>query len=75
MSATNCSKLLYSREREKQVSAIVEYDSAATTKIFELPPLWHIYNNDPMSTLTEEPTGDADDRVAIYIHTSGTTGK
>lgn len=73
MTATGCSKLLYTRERERQVSGIVE--NGNRVEIFEIPPLWDIYSSDTTDAFMQEGFGDPDDRVAIYIHTSGTTGK
>lgn len=72
MTATKSSKLLFTVEREKQVSAIVANGYTATT--IEIPALWDIYSDSPAPVIQERLEGP-EDRVAIFIHTSGTTGK
>lgn len=66
---------MYSSERSRQIEELNSTDSSLKTA--QLPGLWELFDRDGESPapVVNEPAEDAEDRVAIYIHSSGTTGK
>ncbi|KAJ6011704.1 hypothetical protein N7499_013320 [Penicillium canescens] len=74
LGATNCVKILYSPERRRQVNELREAEPSLW--VWEVPGLWEIFRFSPptITTPTNDPVSDTEDRVAVYIHSSGTTG-
>ncbi|KAJ5654047.1 hypothetical protein N7490_001050 [Penicillium lividum] len=72
MNATSCTKIVYTPERSRQISDLMAVDNAL--KSYEAPSLWEVLDDSSPAPLIEEPAEDTEDRVAIYIHSSGTTG-
>ena len=74
MSATGCVKIFYSPERYRQVDGLKAADPSLQT--WEVPSLWDVFSgvaNNASANLIA-PGHDVDERVALYIHSSGTTG-
>ncbi|CAG7938799.1 unnamed protein product [Penicillium olsonii] len=77
LGATGCSRIFYTPERARQVDAL----QAANTSIqtWQVPDLWEVFGGEPIVTDRcldiPAPGSDFEDRVAVYIHSSGTTGK
>jgi len=65
---------VYSSERNRQIEELNGAD--ASLKTVQLPGLWELFDRDGESPapVVNELVEDAEDRVAIYIHSSGTTG-
>ncbi|KAJ5222267.1 uncharacterized protein N7469_008507 [Penicillium citrinum] len=74
LTATKSTKIVYSSERNRQIEELNGAD--ASLKTVQLPGLWELFDRDGESPapVVNEPVEDAEDRVAIYIHSSGTTG-
>jgi hypothetical protein len=75
LGATDCVKILYSPERSRQVNELKE--AKPSLQVWEVPGLWEIFRGGSpgITTAINDHTSDTEDRVAVYIHSSGTTGK
>ncbi|PGH13106.1 hypothetical protein AJ80_06478 [Polytolypa hystricis UAMH7299] len=71
---TACSKFIYSVERERQTSELRNADPNITAT--KIPDLWEVFGNTekPQFPIKEKQFKDAEDDVAVIIHSSGTTG-
>lgn len=72
MSATGCTKIVYTPERSRQISELQTAD--ISLEAWEAPGLWEVFDDSSAGPVIQEPAEDHEDRVAIYIHSSGTTG-
>ncbi|KAJ5261433.1 hypothetical protein N7478_012028 [Penicillium angulare] len=74
LAATNSTKLAYSSERSRQIEELKVADPSLET--VQTPALWELFDLDgeTPAPVVKEPVEDAEDRIAIYIHSSGTTG-
>lgn len=72
MSATGCTKIVYTPERSRQISDLIAADTSL--EAWEAPGLWEVFDDSSPGPVIQEPAEDHEDRVAIYIHSSGTTG-
>ncbi|KAJ5527212.1 Male sterility NAD-binding [Penicillium frequentans] len=72
MGATGCTKIVYTPERSRQISELQTAD--IPLEAWEAPALWEVFDDSSPSPVIQEPAEDHEDRVAIYIHSSGTTG-
>jgi hypothetical protein len=72
--ATECAILLYSPERSRQVDALKNANASIQT--WEIPGLWDVFagNTRDVTIQIAQPSIDVEERVAVYIHSSGTTG-
>ncbi|QKX61516.1 uncharacterized protein TRUGW13939_08668 [Talaromyces rugulosus] len=70
--ATKSFKFIYSVERRKLVEALQQTDKSL--HLWEIPSLWDIFNKkvDPYPCNTQYT--NAEDKAAVIIHSSGTTG-
>lgn len=75
MSATGSSKIVFTPERRRQIEELKAADPSLQS--FEVPGLWEVFDRESKASVPvpEDPAEDHEDRVAIYIHSSGTTGK
>ncbi|CEJ60955.1 hypothetical protein PMG11_09509 [Penicillium brasilianum] len=74
LNAVNCSKFIYTPERSRQVDEIKAANSSLQSWL--APDLWDVFGRQataPVPTIKEH-VEDPEDRVAVYIHSSGTTG-
>ncbi|KAJ5321437.1 Male sterility NAD-binding [Penicillium atrosanguineum] len=73
MGATECSKIVYSPERTKQIDELKTANPSLQSWV--APGPWELFDNvyepDPVIKETSE---DPENRIAVYIHSSGTTG-
>ncbi|CAI7640642.1 unnamed protein product [Penicillium pancosmium] len=74
LEATHSSKVVYSSEKARQAEELKTADSSLVA--VQIPELWELFDRDGKTASPEvkEPLEDEEDRVAIYIHSSGTTG-
>lgn len=72
LNATGCAKVVYSSERSRQVMELKAVSSSL--QAWEIPGLWKVFDPSSLSPSPAKSAGDAEDRVAVYIHSSGTTG-
>ncbi|KAJ5939197.1 hypothetical protein N7466_002331 [Penicillium verhagenii] len=72
MGLTNCTKLVYTTEKSRQVNGLTA--AYTSLKAWEVPDLWEVFDDSSPGPSIEDPAEDPEDRVAIYIHSSGTTG-
>lgn len=74
MGATGCVKIFYSPERSRQVDGLKAADPSLQT--WEVPDLWDVFSGFAKNASTNfiAPGYDVEERVALYIHSSGTTG-
>ncbi|KAJ5668943.1 NRPS-like protein biosynthetic cluster [Penicillium macrosclerotiorum] len=73
LEAVGCSKCVYTPERSRQVEDIKELDSSVESWL--APDMWTVFDHQSAALpMIEEPPNDPEDRVAVYIHSSGTTG-
>lgn len=72
MSAIGCTKIVYTPERSRQISDLTAADTSL--EAWEAPGLWEVFDDSSPGPVIQEPAEDHEDRVAIYIHSSGTTG-
>lgn len=75
LGATKCTKFVFTTERRRQVEDLRTADSSI--QVWEMPSLWEVFDRaarlpDPTAN---EAAPDEQDRIAAYIHTSGTTGR
>ncbi|RAL10259.1 putative NRPS-like enzyme [Aspergillus homomorphus CBS 101889] len=72
LTATKCQKFFYTPDKQRRVSEIqtVQPD----TKLFEVPSLVEFLETDSSPYPFEKTFKEAEDEVAIIIHSSGTTG-
>lgn len=73
LGATSSNKFVYTPERSRQVEEIKTV--SPSLQAWEIPSLWdvlHLNNAKPLPV--KGPGSDTEDRVAVYIHSSGTTG-
>ncbi|GIK01973.1 putative NRPS-like protein biosynthetic cluster [Aspergillus viridinutans] len=74
LNAVNCSKFVYTSERSRQIDEIKAANSSLQSWL--APDLWDVFDRQPTAPVPviTEPAEDPEDRVAVYIHSSGTTG-
>lgn len=74
MEATHSAKIVYSSEKSRQIKELETADPALKT--WEIPDLWKLFDRyeETPSPVINESVEDGQDRVAVYIHSSGTTG-
>ncbi|KAJ5090943.1 hypothetical protein N7532_009627 [Penicillium argentinense] len=72
LSATKATKIVYTSERDRQIGELKAVDSSLSTS--QIPDLWTLFETGSSCPEVREPVDDAEDRVAVYIHSSGTTG-
>ncbi|KAJ5670583.1 Male sterility NAD-binding [Penicillium maclennaniae] len=73
MNATGCSKFVYSPERTKQIDELKAANPSLQTWV--APGPWDLFDNSTeLDTVMKETSEDPENRVAVYIHSSGTTG-
>jgi hypothetical protein len=68
-----CSKFIYTPERSRQVDEIKAANLSLQSWV--APEFWEVFDREYPPPIIEEPADDPEDRVAVYIHSSGTTGK
>ena len=74
LGATGCSKFVYSPERSKQIEELK--GANPSLQAWVAPVLWEVFDSGSGPALAvKEPEEDSDDRIAVYIHSSGTTGE
>ncbi|CAI7655071.1 unnamed protein product [Penicillium glandicola] len=73
LGATGCSKFVYSPERSKQIEELKGGNPSLQEWV--VPGLWGLFDSSSApAPVVKEPTEDLEDRIAVYIHSSGTTG-
>ncbi|KAF3392431.1 Iterative polyketide synthase CazM [Penicillium rolfsii] len=72
LNAVNCSLFIYTPERGRQVDEIKAANPSLQSWV--APELWEIFDRQSLTPIVKEPADDPEDRVAVYIHSSGTTG-
>ncbi|KAJ5107011.1 hypothetical protein N7456_003686 [Penicillium angulare] len=72
LASTGSTKMVYTTERSRQINDIAVVDS--TIGFWEVPSLWEIFDKNGETPDIEEQGEDSEDRIALYIHSSGTTG-
>lgn len=74
MGATGCVKIFYSPERSRHVDGLKATDPSLQT--WEVPSLWDVFSGFAKyaSANLIAPSHDVEEKVALYIHSSGTTG-
>lgn len=67
--------VLYSTERTRQADALTAADHSL--EAWRVPDLWDVFGGEPDDEFSRIPIPDSDpeERVAVYIHSSGTTGQ
>jgi hypothetical protein len=73
LDVTGCSKFVYSPERSKQIEELK--GANPSLQAWLAPGLWEVLDSSASAPVVEEPTEDPEDRIAVYIHSSGTTGE
>lgn len=74
MSATGCSKFVYSPEQTKQIDELEAANPLLQTWV--APGLWDLFDSvSEPEPVIKEIAEDPENRVAVYIHSSGTTGE
>lgn len=65
---------MYSPERSKQIEELK--GANPSLQAWVAPGLWEVFDSGSgPAPAVKEPGEDTEDRVAVYIHSSGTTGK
>ncbi|KAH8691535.1 hypothetical protein BGW36DRAFT_388500 [Talaromyces proteolyticus] len=76
LKATACTRFVYSPERSREIEALKTADPSLD--VYEVPSLWEVFDRSTTSSFAlnsdATATSDQEDRVVIYIHSSGTTG-
>ncbi|KAJ5896728.1 NRPS-like protein biosynthetic cluster [Penicillium subrubescens] len=72
LNAVNCSQFIYTPERSRQVDEIQVANPSLQSWV--APDFWELFDRQSPEPIIEEPADDPEDRVAVYIHSSGTTG-
>ncbi|KAJ5506168.1 Male sterility NAD-binding [Penicillium expansum] len=73
LGTTGCSKSVYSPERSKQIEELK--GANPSLKAWVAPGLWELFDSSSApAPVVKEPAADSEDRIAVYIHSSGTTG-
>ncbi|CAG8197552.1 unnamed protein product [Penicillium salamii] len=74
LGAIGCNMVLYSTERTRQADALTAADHSL--EAWRVPDLWDVFGGEPDDEFSRIPIPDSDpeERVAVYIHSSGTTG-
>lgn len=74
MGATGCSTIVYSPERSKQVEELKATNHSL--QVWVAPGEWELFDSrfEPVPVI-KEPEEDPENRIAVYIHSSGTTGE
>ncbi|CAG8019901.1 unnamed protein product [Penicillium nalgiovense] len=72
LDVTGCSKFVYSPERSKQIKELK--GANPSLQAWLAPSLWEVFDSSASAPVVKEPAEDAEDRIAVYIHSSGTTG-
>lgn len=75
LDAIGCTMVLYSTERTRQADALTAADHSL--EAWRVPDLWDVFGGEPDDEFSQIPTpgSDPEERVAVYIHSSGTTGQ
>ncbi|OJD14718.1 hypothetical protein AJ78_04973 [Emergomyces pasteurianus Ep9510] len=72
---SGCSKFVYGLERERQVNELRTADS--NIQAWTVPDLWVVFSNQeisPYAAKEKQPREWEEDKIAVIIHSSGTTG-
>ncbi|CAG8396628.1 unnamed protein product [Penicillium salamii] len=71
--AIGCTRVIYSPERTRQADALTAADHSL--EAWRVPDLWDVFGGEPDDEFSQIPTpgSDPEERVAVYIHSSGTT--
>ncbi|CAG8901724.1 unnamed protein product [Penicillium egyptiacum] len=73
LDATGCSKFVYSPERSKPIEELK--GGNPSLQAWVAPGLWELFDSSSApAPVVKEPAEDAEDRITVYIHSSGTTG-
>ncbi|RMZ43874.1 putative NRPS-like protein biosynthetic cluster [Aspergillus flavus] len=72
LSATECSKVVYSAERHKIAEEIG--DSVQNVRLYEIPSLWEVFGAPAEPYAFNANFYDLQNKPCIIIHSSGTTG-
>lgn len=74
LGATGCSKFVFTAERRRQIEELRMVDP--NIQAWEIPGLWGVFDRSEIhpGPVKGKTVPDEEERVAVYIHSSGTTG-